>query len=89
MINEVYAIYDEACEAYSQFMCCPNEKVARMNFEKLFKDKRLSVPMVYDYPETFKVYKIATFDDNAGLFENVSPAKLLLDFGSLVLTHTA
>lgn len=84
MLNEVYAIYDDAAECYVQFINCQNEKMAKMTFEKLFKDKRLNVPMLYDYPNTYSVQKIATFDDNTGLFENISPAKLLLNFGSLV-----
>lgn len=83
MINEVYSIYDEASECFTQFMCCQNEKVADMTFRKLYKDKRISVPMLYDYPNQFKVLKIGTFDDNTGLFENISPNKLLLDFGSI------
>lgn len=83
MLNEVYAIYDDASESYSQFMCVQNEKIARMTFEKLFKEKGLRIPMLYDYPNTYSVYKVATFDDNSGLFENCNPCKLLLNFGSL------
>lgn len=83
MINEIYAIYDEATEAFVQFMPCLNEKVARMTFEKLFKEKRLNVPLIFDYPNQFKVYKLGTFDDNSGLFENVAQHVMLLDFGSL------
>ena len=84
MLNEVYAIYDDASECFVQFINCQNEKIARMTFEKLFKEKRLQIPMLYDYPNTYTVYKVATFDDNKGLFENISPQLNLLNFGSLV-----
>ena len=84
MITQIYAIYDEASEAFVQFIPCLNEQVAKMTFTKMFKDKRLNVPMLYDYPNTFKAYQLGTFDDNAGLFENLPQHKLLLDFGSLV-----
>lgn len=83
MINEIYGIYDEASEAYVQFIPCLNEKIARMTFEKLFKEKRLNVPLLFDYPNQFKVYKLATFDDNQGRFENVELPYMLLDFGTL------
>ncbi len=84
MINEVYAVYDDATECFVQFLNSQNEKTARMTFEKLFKEKRLQIPMLYDYPNTYSVHLIATFDDNTGLFDNISPQKLLLNFGSLV-----
>lgn len=84
MLNEVYAIYDDASECYVQFINCQNEKIARMTMEKLFKERRLQIPMLYDYPNTYSVYQIATFDDNSGIFENINPCKLLLNFGSLV-----
>lgn len=83
-INEIYAIYDEATEAFVQFMPSINEKVARMTFEKLFKEKRLNVPLLYEYPNNFKVYHLGSFDDNKGLFENLEHHVMLLDFSSLV-----
>lgn len=84
MKNEIYAIFDEATEAFVQFVPCINNRVAEMTFTKLFKEKRLNVPMIYDYPNTFKVYKLATFDDNLGIFENVPHHEFLMDFGSLI-----
>ena len=84
MINEVYAIYDDASECFVQFFNCQNEKIARMTFEKLFKEKRLNIPMIFDYPNTFSVHLIATFDDKTGLYENISPQKLIFNFGSLI-----
>lgn len=84
MINEIYGVYDEASEAFVQYLPCLNEKVARMTFEKMFKEKRLNIPLLFDYPNQFKVYKLGTFDDNTGLFENTPQHILLLDFGSLL-----
>lgn len=82
-INEIYAVYDEASEAFVQFLPALNEKIARMTFEKMFKEKRLNIPLLYDYPNLFKVYQLGTFDDNKGIFENVPQQVLLLDFGAL------
>ena len=84
MKSDIYAIYDEASEAFVQFIPCVNEMLARRTFESMFKNKLLKVPMLYDYPDSFKVYKLATFDDNLGVFENTSHHEFLLDFGSLV-----
>lgn len=84
MINEIYAIFDEASEAFVLFLPCINESLARRTFESMFKNKLFKVPMIYDYPESFKVYKLGTFDDNLGVFENIPHHVFLLDFGSLV-----
>lgn len=83
--NEIYGIYDDSTEAFVQFLPSLNEKTAHMAFEKLFKEKRLNVPMIYDYPNIFSVYKIGIFDDNSGIFDNV-PHALLLNFGSIFET---
>lgn len=82
-VNEIYGIYDEASEAFVQFLPSLNERIARMTIEKLYKEKRLNIPMIYDYPNLFKVYKLGTFDDNAGIFENVPQHIMLLDVGSI------
>lgn len=88
MKTEIYGIYDEASEAFVQFIPCQNEKIARMTMETMFKQKRISIPMIYDYPNTFKVYCLGTFDDNLGLFENLPQHRILLDFGSLSINST-
>lgn len=85
-VNEIYGIYDEASQCFVQFLPSINERIAQMTFEKMFKERRINVPLIYDYPNLFKVYKLGTFDDNKGLFENVSQQSLLLDFGSLSLS---
>lgn len=87
--SEIYGIYDEATEAFVQFMPALNEKLASMTFEKLFKERRLNVPLLFDYPNNFKVYQLGSFDDNTGLFENLEHHKMLLDFGSLSVTDNA
>lgn len=84
MITEIYAIYDEASQAFVQFVPCLNNRLAQMTFTKLFKEKRLNVPMIYDYPNNFKVYKLGTFDDNLGVFENCSQHEFLMDIDYLV-----
>lgn len=88
-VSKIYGIYDEASEAFVQFLPALNEKLARMSIESLFKAKRLNVPMLYDYPNLFKVYELGTFDDNTGIFENVPQHVMLLDFGSLVANDVA
>lgn len=83
MILDVYGVYDEATEVFVQFIPCQNEKVARMTFETLFKQKRLNIPMIYDYPNNFKIYRLATYDDVKGLFTNLDHHEMLLDVSSL------
>lgn len=83
-ISQIYGIYDEASEAFVQFVPAINENLAKRTFESMFKNKILKVPMLYDYPNSFKVYQLGTFDDNLGLFENLPHHLMLLDFGSLV-----
>ena len=83
-IMDIYGIYDEASEAFVQFMPALNEKLARMTFEKLFKERRLNVPLLFEYPNNFKVYKLGIFNDNTGRFDNLEHHEMLLDFSSLV-----
>ena len=83
MKTGVYAIYDEASEAFLQYTSLQNDKMAEMTFTKLFKDKRINIPMIYDYPNVYKVYKLATFDDNTGIFENLPQHIFVLDFGAI------
>lgn len=87
MKNKIYGIYDQAAECYVQFLPCQNEAVARMTFEKLYKDRRLNVPMLYDYPNLYDVRLLAVFDDNNGRFENVEMQDMLLNFGSLLVEN--
>lgn len=87
-VNKIYGIYDEASEAFVQFIPALNEKIARMTFEKMFKEKRFNIPLLYDYPNLFKAYELGTFDDNKGLFENLPQHVMLLDFGSLIANDT-
>lgn len=81
-INVVYGIYDEASECFVQFLPSLNDKIARLSIEKMFKDRRLQIPLIYDYPNLFRVFKLGTFDDNKGIFENTKQ-ELLVDFCSL------
>lgn len=83
MINNIYAVYDEASKAFVQFVPCQNDRLAEMTMTKLFKEKRLNIPMIYDYPNCFKLYLLGTFDDNKGLFENSAQQEFIMDFASL------
>lgn len=82
MIQEIYGIYDLAAECYVQILPAQNEAIARMTLTKLFKEKRLQIPLLYDYPNLYQVQRLAMYDDNKGKFENVE-SDLLLNFGSL------
>ena len=82
--NGIYGIYDEASEGFVQFLPANNDAVAKMTLEKMYKDRRLNIPLIFDYPNNYKAYKIAIFDDNTGLFENTPQHIFLLDFGSIV-----
>lgn len=86
-ISQIYAIYDEASEAFVQFLPCANEKLARMTIETLFNNHRINLPMIYDYPNNFSVYCLGSFDDNTGLFENLPQHTLLLNLGSICSNH--
>lgn len=83
-VNEIYAVYDDASQSFVQFLPCLNENVAMMTFSKMFKEKRLTIPLLYDYPNCFKVLKLGTFDDNTGLFTNLEHQNTLLEFSSLL-----
>lgn len=88
MISEVYSIYDEASESFVLQLFGINAKTMRMQLEQMFKQKRLNVPMLQEYPNNFAVYCIGTFDDNKGLFENKQQHELLVRFSEFTEDNT-
>lgn len=78
MILNVYNIYDEALESFVSQFLFQNDKVAERSFSSYFQNGALfrQHPDMEKYPNTFKVVRTATFDDQTGRYE---PLDLLVD----------
>ena len=74
MIQNIYAIYDEKAEAYNAPFPLATDGLAKRSFEMACTNPSTDL---YKYPGDFKLYCIATWDDNKGTFENVVPAKFI------------
>lgn len=67
MTQLVFAIWDGAAGAYSQpFFAVKNEVALRM-FNSACSDKASNL---FKYPEQFTLFRLGSFDDNLGTFEN-------------------
>ena len=74
MIQNIYAIYDEKAEAYNAPFPLATDGLAKRSFEMACTNPATDL---YKYPGDFKLYCIATWDDNKGSFDNVVPAKFI------------
>lgn len=74
MIQNIYAIYDEKAEAYNAPFPLATDGLAKRSFEMACTNPATDL---YKYPGDFKLYCIATWDDNKGSFNNVVPAKFI------------
>ena len=74
MIQNIYAIYDEKAEAYNAPFPLATDGLAKRSFEMACTNPSTDL---YKYPGDFKLYCIATWDDNKGSFENVVPVKFI------------
>lgn len=74
MTQNIYAIYDEKAEAYNAPFPLATDGLAKRSFEMACTNPATDL---YKYPGDFKLYCIATWDDNKGSFDNVVPAKFI------------
>lgn len=64
---EIYSIYDEKVDSYSQPFFCVHKQHAIRIFSNLVNDKSSNINT---YPEDFALYFLGSFDDATGLFDN-------------------
>ena len=74
MTQNIYAIFDEKAEAYNAPFPLATDGLAKRSFEMACTNPATDL---YKYPGDFKLYCIATWDDNKGSFNNVVPAKFI------------
>lgn len=74
MTTKIYAIYDEKAEAYNAPFPLATDGLAERSFKVACQNPQTDL---YKYPGDFKLYCIASWDDNKGTFENIIPAKLI------------
>lgn len=81
----IYAIYDNASGAFVFEFRGLNDRKVELDTTSAFKNQTLPIKTIYEYPSEYSLYKIADYDDNTGLYENVPQHILVLNFGSLVV----
>ncbi len=80
----IYAIYDNASQAFVFEFRGLNDRKVELDTASAFKNQTLPIKSVYEYPSEYSLYKIADYDDNKGIFVNVPQHILVFNFGSLV-----
>lgn len=81
MLN-VYNVYDEAQEEFVLQFLFVNDKVCKRSLSSMFENKSFSrqVPDIEKYPNTFRVFKTATFDEKSGLYTPLEIKEELFSF---------
>lgn len=77
MIKAVCSVRDSAAELYSPPMFVPSTGVA----VRAFTDEvRREDPnnQLHKHPQDFVLFEVASFDDETGVFVNVTPARQLI-----------
>lgn len=86
MILNVYNIFDESCERFVHQCWYENDKKARQ-FETLLMKKgayKHQFPTMADYPNTFLLYKVATYDDKTGIYKPLDVKELQFSYNTLI-----
>lgn len=81
MLN-VYNIYDDAQEEFVLQFLYNNDVVCKRSLSSAFENKALfrSLPDLEKYPNTFRVFHTATFDEKTGLYTPLEVKKELFSF---------
>ena len=74
MIYAVYCIRDDAAQVFLSPVLNTTDALARRNFENAMFSAYESNQLLGTHPQDFSLYHVADFDEETGLFEQVSPA---------------
>lgn len=75
MIHSVLAVYDEKAEAFAAPFFQQSDVLAVRAFMSAARDPE---SLLYKFPRDYALYKLATYDDNTGHFENLERALQLM-----------
>jgi len=75
MIHAVLAVYDEKAEAFAAPFFQQSDVLALRAFMAAARDPE---SLLYKFPRDYGLYKLGTYDDNTGRFENLErPLQLM------------
>lgn len=75
MIHHVLAVYDEKAEAFAQPFFQQSELVGVRSFVGAAQDQE---SLLFKFPRDYSLYKLGTYDDVSGRFENLDRPSLLM-----------
>ena len=84
MIYGVYCIRDDAAQVFLTPVLEKNDLLARRNFENACYSGYVNNQLLGTHPQDFALYKVATFDDEKAIFDQLVPAELICR-GSMAL----
>lgn len=74
MIHQVLAVFDEKAEAFAQPFFQQSDVLALRAFQAAVRD---SESLLNKFPRDYSLYKLGTYDDSTGRFENLDRPSLL------------
>jgi len=75
MIHSVLAVFDEKAEAFAQPFFQNSDVLAVRAFTAAAQDKE---SLLNKFPRDYALYKLGTYDDNLGRFENLDRPQMLV-----------
>jgi len=75
MIHSVLAVFDEKAEAFAQPFFQQSDVLAIRAFTAAARDPE---SLLYKFPRDYSLYKLGTYDDCAGRFENLERPQLVM-----------
>lgn len=82
MIYSVYSIRDQKSGRFMQPVNDINEATAKRGFSQAVNNPGSIIGFA---PKDFDLYKVATFDDEKGLYEPVNPIELVCNGAILIM----
>ena len=75
MINNVYAVYDDAARLYTLPMCFSNDEMAMRNFEASIMSDTSTMGT---HPHQFRLVRLGTYDDETAMFAQDTQVMVVL-----------
>jgi len=75
MIHSVLAVFDEKAEAFAQPFFQQSDVLAIRAFTAAARDPE---SLLYKFPRDYSLYKLGTYDDGLGRFENLERPQLVM-----------
>lgn len=76
MNYSIYSVFDRKANVFARPFVSPNDAMAARSFLAARQD---STTEIHKFPEDFTLYRLGTFDDDAGVVAGIHPTPVSLE----------